>query len=135
LAEDEWCFRPSPNEWAVNEIICHLRDVDQEVNLPRMRLVASGVNPFLAGMVTDIWAEERNYILEDGKAALTALIQTRSDLVELLSELDAESWKLPAQHAIFGPTTILELAGFIATHDRTHIRQTFAAINQVHSKK
>jgi len=135
LSENEWCFRPASNEWAVNEIFSHLRDVDQEVNLPRMKLVASGKNPFLAGIVTDIWAEERKYILEDGKASLTTFIKTRSDLVELLIGLSPESWKLPAQHAIFGPTNILELTGFIATHDRTHIRQVSAVINHLHSKK
>ncbi len=135
LTENEWCFRPAPGEWAVNEIITHLRDVDQEVNLPRMNQVATGTNPFFAGIVTDVWAEERKYILEDGRASLTSFIDIRSKLISTLSGLIPESWKLPAQHAIFGPTNILELTGFIATHDRTHVRQVFEAIHKLHSRK
>jgi FMN phosphatase YigB (HAD superfamily) len=135
VVRNEWCFRPAPQEWAVNEILCHLRDVDREVNLPRMKQIASRANPFLAGIVTDIWAEERKYIFEDGGAALASFTATRSALIDLLASLEAESWKLPAQHAIFGPTQILELAGFIVTHDRTHIRQACAVINKLLAMK
>lgn len=135
LTQNEWCSQPAENEWAINEIICHLRDVDREVNLPRLKLVASGTNPFFPGMVTDVWAEERQYFREDGIAALAAFVKVRTELVDLLSGLDDESWKLPAQHAIFGPTNILELAGFTATHDRTHVQQASAALKRLHSVK
>ena len=130
LSGIEWQQRLSDTDWAANEIICHLRDVDREVNLPRMKLVASGENPFFAGIVTDVWAEERKYIKEDGITALNAFMEVRSQLVELLGGLDEKSWELPARHAIFGPTQLIELAGFISTHDRTHVHQMFQAVNK-----
>ncbi len=49
--------------------------------------------------------------------------QSRTNLLNLLDGLDEETLKKPARHAIFGPTNLKELLEFIATHDRTHIRQ------------
>jgi FMN phosphatase YigB (HAD superfamily) len=128
LTAEEWSWRPSSGAWAINEIICHLRDVDCEVNLPRFIQVAAGENPFFAGMVTDIWAEERRYIKENGPQAMNGFMAVRTQLIKLLDSLDENSWKLPARHAIFGPTQLIELAGFTTTHDRTHVHQAFETI-------
>jgi FMN phosphatase YigB (HAD superfamily) len=126
----DWIQRPDENEWSLTEISCHLRDVDRDVNLPRMKRVASGENPFVPGIETDVWSVERDYIHQNGSEALTTFINGRTELVQLLEKLDEQSWKLPARHAIFGPTQLVELAGFIATHDRTHLHQTVETIRR-----
>ncbi|HEX7556091.1 MAG TPA: DinB family protein [Leptolinea sp.] len=128
LSDQEWHERPTTGAWAMTEIICHLRDVDREVNLPRFKQVVAGANPFFAGIVTDVWAEERSYIRENGPDAMKAFMDVRTELVVLLDSLDEASWRLPARHAIFGPTQLIELAGFITTHDRTHVHQAFETI-------
>ncbi len=133
LTLDQWQKRVDENEWAVTEIACHLRDVDREVNLPRLKMVSAGENPFLPGIVTDVWANERGYINQDGPAALDSFVAVRSELLALLSGLDENGWQAPARHAIFGPTQLLELASFIATHDRTHIHQVYDTINRSRS--
>ncbi len=130
LPLERWQERVRENEWAVAEIACHLRDVDREVNLPRLKMVSAGENPFLPGIVTDIWANERGYIKQNGPAALRSFVEVRSELLLLLSRLDEKGWQSQARHAIFGPTHLLELASFIATHDRTHIHQVYDTINQ-----
>lgn len=130
LSDNQWRGRPNENEWAANEIACHLRDADAEVNLPRIKMISAGENPFLPGIVTDVWASERGYINQNGPAALATFVAVRSELVNLLGSFNAEGWKMPARHAIFGPTQLLELAGFITTHDRTHIHQLYDTINR-----
>ena len=130
LSEAQWRERSNENEWAANEIACHLRDADTEVNLPRLKTISAGENPFLPGIVTDVWADERGYINQNGPAALAAFVAVRTELVKLLGNLDAEGWKMPARHAIFGPTQLIELAGFITTHDRTHIHQLYDTIKR-----
>ncbi len=131
LTLDQWQKRFNDNEWAVNEIACHLLDVDREVNLPRLKMVSAGENPFLPGIVTDIWANERGYIQHNGPEALNSFVEVRTELLELLAALDENGWKMPARHAIFGPTHLFELATFIGTHDRTHIRQVYDTINRI----
>jgi FMN phosphatase YigB (HAD superfamily) len=128
LPADFWLERPAPAEWSLAEIICHLRDVDAEVNLPRLEKVTQQTNPFLPGADTDRWAEERNYILQDGRTALKSFTQERVKLVSLLETLSAEDWQRPARHAIFGPSTLQELVGFIVGHDRLHLRQAHGVI-------
>lgn len=128
LTDRQWKERPEEKEWSLTEIFCHLRDVDQEVNLPRLEKVTGEDNPFLAGINTDPWAEERDYRHQDGPGALREFIEVRSRLVERLESLPESGWQRTSRHAIFGPTTVKELVAFIVTHDRTHIEQCIKTI-------
>lgn len=128
LSARQWQERPEPGAWSVTEICCHLRDVDGEVNLPRIETVAAEDNPFLPGIDTDPWAEERDYRSQDGPAALRDFIEARARLVERLEGLPENDWQRISRHAIFGPTTLKDLASFIVTHDRMHIAQFKASV-------
>jgi hypothetical protein len=133
ISTNDWSQRPAENEWSVTEIACHLRDVDRDVNIPRMQLVAYGENPFVPGIETDVWSKERDYFNQNGKSALADFIEGRTELVQMLAKLDEQSWKFPARHAIFGPTQLVELAGFVSTHDRTHVHQVVETIKQINN--
>jgi hypothetical protein len=123
-----WTHSPKPDEWSLTEIIGHLRDVDRDVNLPRSRKVLAEANPFMAGEVTDEWVKDRQYGRQDGRASLAEFTTIRKELLALLDGLQAE-WNRPARHAIFGPTSLKELVGFMAEHDRLHVRQAYEAIH------
>jgi FMN phosphatase YigB (HAD superfamily) len=123
-----WAQRRQPEEWCQTEILCHLRDVEAEVNVPRLARVIQENNPFIAGQDTDPWADQRGYIWQSGSMALAGFSATRKQLIELLVQLSPRDWQRPARHAIFGPTSLQELVSIIAGHDRLHIRQLFAFI-------
>ena len=123
LPASAWAQRPIEDEWCINEILCHLRDADQEVNLPRVQMVLEQENPFIPGIDTDPWAEERNYIQQDGARALQKFMLVRMQMVELLESIHPDDWLRSSRHAIFGPTYLHELVGIIAAHDRLHLRQ------------
>ena len=127
LPAPAWTRSPKLGEWCLTEIVGHLRDVDRDVNLPRLRKLLTETNPFMAGEVTDEWVKERQYARQDGRASLSEFITIRKELLVMLDGLQAE-WDLPARHAIFGPTSLHELVGFMAEHDRLHVRQVFEAI-------
>jgi FMN phosphatase YigB (HAD superfamily) len=128
---DTWTHRPKSNEWCQTEILCHLRDVETEVNLPRVQEVLTGMNPFIAGMDTDPWAIERDYIAQDGPRALQAFTNTRIKLLDVLERLQPSDWRLPARHTILGPTNIQELVRIITSHDRLHIQQVTSLIEMI----
>jgi FMN phosphatase YigB (HAD superfamily) len=119
--------RPSQGEWSPGEVLCHLRDVDAEVNLVRLRKVINERNPFIAGQETDPWADERQYCLQDGLQALGDFTNARLELLRLLENLSPESWDRRARHAIFGPTHLRELVNIIAGHDIIHVQQVYKA--------
>ena len=127
LEGDVWRRKPAPNEWNLTEIICHLRDLEQEVNIPRVQRILTEDNPFLPAEMTDGWAEQRKYASQDGHQALAGLITARKITINMLVGL-GEEWSRPARHSIFGPTTLQEMVGFIAAHDRAHIQQLWKTI-------
>ncbi len=124
----QWHIRPAQNEWCATEILCHLRDVELEVNLPRLKRCLVEENPFIAGRTTDHWAEERDYIHQNLPAALQQLRTHRSELLTILESLSQQNWQRPIRHAIFGPTTLQDMVRIIADHDRLHIQQVYRSI-------
>ena len=123
LPGSTWVMHPEENEWCLTEIICHLRDVEIEVNLPRLQKVIDESNPFIAGQDTDPWVNERQYKDQDGPAALVDFIAARIHLLNILDGLSQDTWDRAARHAIFGPTDLKELANIISGHDQLHLRQ------------
>lgn len=123
-----WNQHPREEEWCLNEIICHLRDVEAQVNLPRLETLLEEANPFMPGMDTDAWAAERNYHDQHGADALWRFTYSRLEMLDLLENLPSEAWSRLARHAIFGPTTLVELVGIITSHDRLHLRQVMQTL-------
>jgi HAD superfamily hydrolase (TIGR01549 family) len=116
-----------PNEWSLTEILCHLRDTELEINLPRLRMILELDEPFIPARNTDLWAVERDYKSQDAMLALSDFVGARIQLVDMLRNFTDE-WQLKARHAIFGPTDLLELVKFMFEHDKLHIRQICATI-------
>jgi FMN phosphatase YigB (HAD superfamily) len=127
LPSAAWARKPRPEDWNLNEVICHLRDVEHEVNLPRLRKVLAEENPFVVGEVTDRWAEQRQYSKQDGRLAFKDFLAARKEMLSLLSGLQAE-WSRPARHSIFGATNLQELVEIAAAHDRSHVQQAYRAL-------
>jgi len=122
--------RPIANEWSLTEILCHLRDSEQEINLPRLRMLLELDEPFIPARDTDSWALKRDYQNQDASQALRDFITTRVQTVDLLSGLEDE-WRRKARHAIFGPTDLRELVKFMTEHDKLHIRQIHSTIEML----
>ncbi len=131
LPSERWASRPRPGEWSLTEIMCHLRDVESEVNLPRFQKMITETNPFLPGMDTDPWAESRGYARQDGASAFEAFTRARLELLRLLDSMKPSDWQRIARHAIFGPTHLKELVSIAAGHDRLHIQQIYQVIHTV----
>ncbi len=125
-----WRQRPNPEEWCLNEILGHLRDVEQEVNLPRLRAFLDQDNPFITADDTDLWVAERGYSEQDGFLALEEFIAARMETLAILAKLSADDWQRAGRHAIFGPITLQELLGFVAEHDRVHVRQVYMLLQK-----
>jgi FMN phosphatase YigB (HAD superfamily) len=124
LPEDAWRVSPAPGEWCLTEVACHLRDVEREVYQFRIRKVLQENDPFLAGISTDEWVSERRCAEEDGVQALHDFVAARKETLQMLDTLEVE-WNRSSRHAIFGPTSLLELARFMVEHDRAHVQQAW----------
>lgn len=123
--------RPKPDEWSLTEILCHFRDTEREVNLPRIRLILDNDEPFIIARNSNLWAEERAYNEQDADETLSDFVTSRLETLKILQGLKQADWDRKARHAIFGPTNLLELVKFMAEHDRLHIRQFWSTIKQL----
>src|SRR5467141_4463825 len=78
--------RPTPKSWAATEVICHLRD-NEEWFLERMKLVVAMDLPRFVATNPDRWAEERQYLTNDGALALAAFTRRRGEAPDFLRKL------------------------------------------------
>jgi hypothetical protein len=78
-----------------------------------------------------VWASEREYLNVDGKSVMHEFALARIHNLKTLTDLDETIWARRARHAIFGPTSFLEVTSFIADHDRLHIQQAWKTLKSV----
>jgi FMN phosphatase YigB (HAD superfamily) len=131
LTEEGWRHEPTSDDWAMNEIICHLRDTEREIHQMQLNLMIERESAFIPRPDSGVWANEREYLNVDGKSALSEFAFSRIDNIDKLKRLGEEIWSRRARHAIFGPTNFLEVTSFMADHDRLHVQQAWKTLKSV----
>ncbi len=123
LTNGEWKRQPAPSEWAPVEIVCHLRDVEVEVNRPRLAAFSAAERPHLTALDTDAWADKRDYLCQSGPEALSDFLEARIALLQELEIITEAEWNRPALHSLLGPTSLFEVMGIATDHDLLHLAQ------------
>lgn len=131
LTGEQWSHEPVPGDWSMNEIVCHLRDTEREVHALQLDLLIEKPEAFIPRPESGVWASERNYLSEDGAAAIDGFVSARLDIINRLKSLPEDIWSRKARHAIFGPTDFLEIMGFVADHDRLHLQQAWKTLQSL----
>jgi FMN phosphatase YigB (HAD superfamily) len=135
LTEDQWRCEPTPEDWAVNEIVCHLRDTEREVHKVQLQLMIEKTGAFIPRPDSSVWANERNYLNVDGPSALAEFVTARSQNINIIKKLDSSVWMRKARHAIFGPTNFIEVMSFATDHDRAHVQQVWKTLKNVQAER
>jgi FMN phosphatase YigB (HAD superfamily) len=130
LDDSTWSYEVTADDWAMTELICHLRDTEREIHHLQIGLFKEQNEPFIPRPDTSVWASQRDYLREDGKFALMDFVTARQETMELLRKVEVNDWSRKARHAIFGPTNFLEVVGFMADHDRLHLQQAWRLLKQ-----
>ena len=131
LTKEECCHAPKREDWAVNEILCHLRDTEIEIHQLQLDLMLEKPDAFIPRPDTAVWANEREYLHEDGAQALRDFATARLANLAKLRTLEDEVMSRRVRHAIFGPTNFLEVVGFMADHDQMHVQQTWKTLKKI----
>jgi FMN phosphatase YigB (HAD superfamily) len=132
LTDEQWRHEPTLDDWAMNELVCHLRDTEQEIHQMQLRLLLEREGAFIPRPDTAIWANEREYLHVNGHIALSEFTAARLEMLKAIKEQPGDIWSRRARHAIFGPTNFLEVVGFVADHDRLHIQQAWKTLKSIH---
>jgi FMN phosphatase YigB (HAD superfamily) len=131
LSEKQWQHEPARDDWAMNEIVCHLRDTENEIHQLQLNLMLEKADAFIPRPDTSVWASEREYLNVNGSQALQEFAAARLATLAKLRGVDESIWSRKARHAIFGPTNFQEVLGFMADHDQMHVQQAWQTLQKL----
>ena len=117
--EDNLGARPTEEAFSLVEHACHLRDLEREGYLVRVRRVLTETAPELAGFDGTTIARERDYAGQDAHAAAQDFAAARRELLALLAPLTPDDLR---RDAVFGGqrVTLADLVAMIDAHDVEH---------------
>jgi hypothetical protein len=118
--------------FSIREQACHLRDVEREGYLVRVRRILAEDVPDLPGFDGGAVAAERDYNSQDARAAARDFGIARAEVVSILSR--ATPAQLAREALMFGKRiTLSGLVAMIDEHDRGH-REEIEALAPMESR-
>ena len=124
-------WNPAPGKWSIQQILCHMRDMEKEAYLVRYRRILEEDNPSLPDADGDILALELGYqslklgeVVRDWKRA-------RKETLKLLRKVKGNQWQRVGTHEVDGPLSLEDLLERHAVgNDRAHLGQIRAIKNR-----
>jgi hypothetical protein len=112
-------YKPSPQDFALVEHACHLRDLEREGYVARVRRMIAEETPALEPFDGAAVARARGYLSQDAKIAAQEFAAARRELTGLLAALTPRDL---AREATFEGRriTFADLVAMIVEHDRVH---------------
>lgn len=123
VEQDQACWKPSPDEWSILEVVRHL--ADEEVEDFRARVEATLHRPGAVWPPIDPprWAVERAYNSGTLSEALESFLERRKESVAWLADLEGADWTVTHEHPLLGLLSAGDLLTSWLAHDLIHIRQ------------
>ena len=128
---ERWRAAPGPGRWSAIEVLCHLRDADREVYLPRVDRMLRTSPVDVADVDMSGWDRARGYAETSPPAALDAWRAARGELLARLAPLGRADWSRLAIHSVRGPFPLGEMVRSWVEHDLSHRRQIAVALGEL----
>ena len=120
-------LRVAPGTFCLIEHACHLRDLEREGYLVRLRRMLTEDEPVLPGFDGDTVARERDYMKQDALAAAREFAQARAGFLLLARSMREAQMRRMAR--FMGRTiTACDLLSMMAEHDLGHCREIAALV-------
>lgn len=128
VSDSQARWKPSPDEWSILEVICHLYDEEREDFRTRVRLTLESPNADWLPIDPVGWVTQRGYNQREFGSSLEAFLRERRESLKWLSSLQDPNWGSAHEHPRIGRMTAGEVLAAWRAHDHLHIRQ----LNQLH---
>src|SRR5688500_1846864 len=111
--------QPGPGEFSLVEHACHLRDVEREAYLVRVRRMLSEREPALEPFDGGAVAAARDYPREDALAAIRAFAAARAEVLASIARLGPQEL---AREGTFGDERVCcaDVISMMVAHDAEH---------------
>jgi carbonic anhydrase/acetyltransferase-like protein (isoleucine patch superfamily) len=126
-----WAQAPGPGQWSALEVVCHLRDGDRAVYLPRLERVLGEEHPAVDDVDMTGWDVRNRYRDETPRGAHQAWSEARGRLLARLAPLRPTDWRRMAYHSVRGPFALGDMVRNWVEHDLSHRHQIAAALGEL----
>jgi len=117
--------------WSALEVLCHLRDADVDVFVPRLERMLGETLPEIGDVDMTGWETSRDYARADAAAALARWREARHRLLHGLAPLTPADWARVGIHSVRGHYPLAEMVRYWADHDLGHRRQIAVALGDM----
>jgi len=128
---ERWKRAPRAGAWSAHEVVCHLRDTDHEVFLPRLERMLAEALPQVPNVDMEGWDQARGYREQPAREALERWAGDRVKLVSRLASLGPQDWPRVGLHSSRGPFPLGDMVRYWAEHDLSHRRQIAIALEEL----
>ena len=122
---DGYLWRPAEGEWSVHECLTHLRDIEREVFLLRIRRTAAEDRPALEVFDETQYHKDHWNTDEPLEEILADFVSARAEIVAALA--GAVDWSRAGTHAVRGPVSLRWQADYALGHTWEHLSQMMRA--------
>lgn len=113
----------SKDTFSILEHACHLRDLEREGYLIRIKKILLETNPFLANFKGDKIASERDYNNQNSQAVLDDFKSARQENIERLKSLTPEQLNRTGELESVGTIDLENLMRLMLEHDKSHLEE------------
>jgi hypothetical protein len=128
--DDRFRVPPGPGRWSALEVMCHVRDADADVFVPRLERALLEERPEVPDVDMTRWESERRYREAAPREALEAWRAARARLLARLAPLTPREWSRIVFHSLRGPYPLADMVRFWTDHDLSHRRQIAEALGE-----
>jgi hypothetical protein len=121
-------WKPSPDEWSILEVICHLYDEEREDFRMRIDYILHRPGEKWPPIDPGGWVTARGYNRRDFAEMTAAFRAEREGSLKWLAGLRSPDWARHERHPRGGDFRAIDMLNAWAAHDHLHIRQ----LNELH---
>ena len=120
LSPEQAAFRPTPTDWSVKEVVCHVSDTERIFAYRALRIARGDTTP-LAGFDQEPYVAAAEADARPLADVLAEFATVRASTLWLFRSLPAEAWRRRGV-ASDAPVSVRALAYIIAGHENHHVR-------------
>jgi hypothetical protein len=117
-----WSFKPSPDDWSIQEVIIHLAD-SEAYAYARCRHIIAEPGSHISAYHEEAWCKALNYAGQDAPEALRAFRSLRALTFALIRALPEAVWAQTALHPERGLITLDDWLDLYSAHAHDHLSQ------------
>ncbi|HRQ36610.1 MAG TPA: DinB family protein [Chloroflexota bacterium] len=112
-------YRPTPDEWSIADVLCHLVMVEQQ-GLTRLQRMVTERPSTIPAIYPDAAMHD---LTQPTTTLLINFRQARQTMLAFLRELKAGDWQVTAVHPTLGNLSVRSLVQHHVDHDTAHLNQ------------